>query len=273
MNLSRRSRVSEDSGAIQGCEDSMQSITEDLCKNPDRKRLIKIFGLNLGIAAADIIFFSPGLLAIELFGGNALETAFGWTMIFLSSVGIIYGNYRIFAQPDRPVPREEYYTEELIKHRGLKTFEDIINLTIDQIARLEKKDRSIMNILPQTFGDSEITCNKFAAAIAEIKNEFFRNIKAILNKLDTFDEEDYDFAKGNLDAEDVLKSINNDKLSVYNRYVASIKSAAEDNEQILLMLDKLLLGISDLKCPEGGQRQQMTEMIDGLIEQLKYYKK
>jgi hypothetical protein len=273
MDLSRRDRGSEDNEAIMGYETLMQLATEDICKNPNRKRLIKILGLNLGIAAADIIIFSPGLLAIELFGGSAFETAFGWTMIFLSVVGIIYGNYRLFAQPDRQIPREEYFTDALIKHRGLRTFEEIIDLTIDQIARLEKKDKSIMNILPQTFGNSEITCNKFAAAIAEIKNAFFRNIQTILNKLDTFDEEDYNFIKKNRDAEDVLKSINVDKLSVYSKYVASIKSAAEDNEQLLLMLDKLLIGISDLKCPGKGQRQQMTEMIDDLIGQLKYYKK
>lgn len=271
--MSKRYRGSEDSGAILGCEASMQSVTEELCKNPDRKRLIKILGLNLGIAAADIIIFSPGLLAIELFGGSALETAFGWTMIFLSAMGIIYGNYRLFAQPDRKISREEYYTEALIKHHDLITFKEIIDLTVDQIGRLEKKDKSIMNILPQAFGDSEITCNKFAAAIAEMKNAFFRNIQIILNKLDTFDEEDYSFIKKGREADDVLKSIKEDKLSVYNKYVASIKSAAEDNEQILLMLDKLLLGISDLKCPEGGQQQQMTEMIDDLIGQLKYYKK
>ena len=234
---------------------------------------MKILGLNLGIAAADIIVFSPGLLGIELLGGSALEMAFGWTMIFLSAVGIIYGNYRLFAQPDRLIPREEYYTEALIEHHGMKTFDEIIDLAIDQIARLDKKDKNIMNILPQTFGDSEITCNKFTAAIAEVKNSFFTNIQIILNKLDTFDEEDYASINKNREAENVLKSINEDKRSVYNKYVASIKSAAEDNEQILLMLDKLLLGISDLKCPEGGQRQQMTEMIDDLIGQLNYYKK
>ncbi|MFB3766292.1 MAG: hypothetical protein ACE14P_13735 [Methanotrichaceae archaeon] len=36
-----------------------------------RKRLIKLLGLNLGVAAANIITFSPGLIGIEL-GASAL---------------------------------------------------------------------------------------------------------------------------------------------------------------------------------------------------------
>jgi hypothetical protein len=273
MTRGGRSSDSEGKGSILGSDTSMLSVADGLINNLERKKQIKILGLNLGIAAADIIVFSPGLLGIELFGISALKAAFGWTMIFLSAVGIIYGNYRLLAEPDRSIPREEYYTDELTKHRGMNEFEDIIELTIDQIARLEKKTKNVMNILPQIFDDSEITIKKFAAAIAEAKNAFFTNIQIILNKLDTFDGEDYNFIRNGREAENVAKSINEEKLAVYNKYESSIKSAAEDNEQILLMLDKLLLGISDLKCPAIGQRQQMTETIDDLIGQLKYYKK
>ena len=37
--------------------------------------LIKLLGLNLGIAAANIAVFSPGLLDVDLFGAGALEAA------------------------------------------------------------------------------------------------------------------------------------------------------------------------------------------------------
>lgn len=273
MTGSLRRSDSEGNGSVLSSDASMRSVADGLINNPERKKQIKILGLNLGIAFADIIVFSPGFLGIELFGRSALEAAFGWTMVFLSTVGIIYGNFRLLADPDRPIPREEHYTGELIKHRGMNEFEDIIELTIDQTARLEKKTKNIMTILPQIFGESEITCNKFASAIAEAKNAFFANIQIILNKLDAFDGEDYNFIRNGRDAEDVLKSTSEEKLAVYSGYESSIKSAAEDNEKILLMLDKLMLGISDLKCPDSSETDKMTEMIDELISQLKYYKK
>jgi len=269
-----RSNNSESNGATLGFEATLRAATDKLRnntdrKNMDRKKLTKLLGLNLGIAAADIIAISSGLIG----GEGALAAAFGSTIVFLSAVGVIYGNYRLLAEPEKSIPTAEYYIEALNKHRGLKTFEETINLAIDQIVRLQKKNKNILNILPQIFGDSEITCNKFIAAIAEVKNAFFMNIRNILNKLDTFDEEDYNFIRDRCESGAVSQQIMKDKSEVYNEYVTSIKAATEDNEQILLMLDKLLLRISDLNGSDSGQRDQMAYMIDDLIKQLKYYKK
>lgn len=67
----------------------------------DRKKLIKLSGLNLGIAAANIITFSPILIGLELFGASALETALGITFIFLSGAVLFYGNYEILTEQDK----------------------------------------------------------------------------------------------------------------------------------------------------------------------------
>ncbi len=261
-------------GAIMGFEAMPWAAADKLRNNMDgnkeRKKQIKLLGLNLGIAAADIITFS-----LVDFWASALTIAFGSTIIFLSVTGVIYGNYRILIGEKKviPIPTLEDYIEALNEHRGIKTFEEKINLAIDQIVRLQKKNKNILDILPQSFGDSEITCNKFGAAIAEVKNAFFVNIRNILNKLDTFDEEDYNFIIKKHEAGAVSDQIMKDKFEVYNEYVASINAATEDNEQILLMLDKLLLRISDLNCSDSSQRDQMADTIDDLIKQLEYYKK
>ena len=64
----------------------------------DREKLIKLLGLNSGIAAANIITFSPGLIGLEL-GVSALATAVGITIIFLSGATLIYGNYKLLTVP------------------------------------------------------------------------------------------------------------------------------------------------------------------------------
>jgi hypothetical protein len=65
-----------------------------------------------------------------------------------------------------------------------------------------------------------------------------------------------------------------DKLSVYNEYITFVKSATEDNEQILLKLDKLLLEISKFDSLESGEIEDLAGMqeIDALIKQTKYYR-
>ena len=101
------------------------------------------------------------------------------------------------------------------------------------------------------------------------------NIRSILNKFNAFDEEDYNFIRKEQEAGTFSQQFMEEKFRVYNEYITFVRAATEDNEQILLKLDKLLLEISDLNSLESGQLEQMAGMIeiDNLIKQAKYYKK
>ena len=244
----------------------------------NKDMLIRLLALNLGIAAANIAVFSSGLLAVDLFG-SALEKAFGSAFLVLSGSGLVYGNYKLLSEPEKAIPigaksTKEDYIEALNEHRGLKTFERNIDLLLDQIERLQKKNKTIRDILLQIFNASEISYQKFDAVIAEVENIFFKNIRSIINKLNAFDEEDYNFIKKQRNAGAFSEEIMQEKFKVYNEYIRFVKEATEDNEQILLKLDKLLLEISGLNCIESGELEQMAGMIeiDNLIKQAKYYK-
>lgn len=240
----------------------------------DRERQIKLLGLNLGVAAANII-----VLPEVLFGCGALATAFGSAFIFLSGAGLIYGNYKLFAEPERADPTHkitaaEDYIEELNDHRDLKTFEETIELLLDQIERLQKKNKIIRDILLQIFSASEMSYKKFDGVISEVEKIFFMNIRSIINKMNAFDEEDYLFIRKKRDSGDFSEQFMEKKIEVYNKYINFIKAAAEDNEEILLKLDKLLLELSGLNSVESGQLEMMPGMveIDNLIKQTTNYK-
>jgi hypothetical protein len=258
------SNNSQSNRAIQVFESTLLSAADKLRDNPERIRQIKILGLNLGIAAADIITLKLGLI-----GGGALATPFGVTIIFLSAVGVIYGNYRLFAEPEESIPPELYYKEKLIEHLGINTFEENIKMAIDQVDRLQKKNNTIRDILPQIFNDSEITIKKFSTSIADVNNSFFMNIQNVIYKLEIFDEYDYKSIKDKHEAGTGSRQIREDN---YNEYITSIEAAIEDNEQILLMLEKFLLRIIDLKSSDSGKRKETTEKIDELIELLIKYR-
>ncbi|HNQ54609.1 MAG TPA: hypothetical protein PLQ24_00255 [Methanothrix sp.] len=234
--------------------------------------------LNLGIAAANIIVFSPGLIGLEL-GASALAAASGSTIIFLSGAGLFYGNYKLLSEPEKSIPisqisTAEGYIEALNDQRELKTFEKSIELLLDQIERLQKKNKTIREILLQIFSASEIAYKKFDAVIAEVEKIFFMNIRSVLNKLNAFDEDDYNFVRSRQEAGAFSEQFMEEKLEVYYEYIKFVNAATEDNEQILLKLDKLLLEISGLNSIESGELEQMAGMIeiDNLIKQAKYYK-
>lgn len=249
----------------------------------DSKKLIKLSGLSLGTAAADIIAFSPKLIGLELLGVSALETSLSISFIFFSVAVLIIGIYKILTGPD-PLPEKvpqlnkiwtvEDYIEALNIHMGLKTFEKTVDLLLDQIERLQKKNKTIRDILLQIFSASEMSYQKFDAVIAEVEKLFFMNIRSILSKMDAFDEKDYNFIRKKYEEGAFSRELMEEKLKVFNEYINFVKSATEDNEQILLKLDKLLLEISGLNSLESGQLEKMAVMIeiDNLIKQTKYYK-
>ena len=140
--------------------------------------------------------------------------------------------------------------------------------------RLQKKNKTIRDILLQIFCASEMSYQKFDVVISEVEMIFFMNIQSIINKLNAFDEEDYDIVRKNHEDGAFSQQFIEDKFKIYYEYIAFVNAAAEDNEQILLKLDKLLLEISGLNSLEGGQLEQMPGMIeiDNLIKQAKYYK-
>lgn len=244
----------------------------------EREKWVRLLSLNLGIAAANIIVFSPGLIGLEL-GASALAAASGSTIIFLSGAGLFYENYKLLSEPEKSIPisqisTAEGYIEALNDQRELKTFEKSIELLLDQIERLQKKNKTIREILLQIFSASEIAYKKFDAVIAEVEKIFFMNIRSVLNKLNAFDEDDYNFVRSRQEAGAFSEQFMEEKLEVYYEYIKFVNAATEDNEQILLKLDKLLLEISGLNSIESGELEQMAGMIeiDNLIKQAKYYK-
>lgn len=243
-----------------------------------KERLIKIIGLNLGIAVTDTVLFSPGLIGIELGGGSIFSTALGATAIFMSVVIFVYGNYKLFIEKDKiqlnAIKTEEDYIIALRQNYRKRTFEKDIIAVLEHIESFEKKHETIRGILLQKFNSTEMSFSKFDRAILDLKDVFYINIKSIVNKLNAFDEEDYnrirkDDAKKKLSQEVIQK-----KMSIYEEYICFVKNASDDNEQIILKLDQLLLELSDFNSIEDGELEEMNEIkeIDDLINKTKLYK-
>ncbi len=124
MAIGRHSDNTESNGGIMGFEAMLWAAADKLRNNMDgnkeRKKQTELLGLNLGIAAANIITFSPGLIGV-VSGASALATAFGSTIIFLSVAGLIYGNYKILTGPEKVIQPIKTtlkdYIEALNKHR------------------------------------------------------------------------------------------------------------------------------------------------------------
>lgn len=258
----------------------------------ETNKVLKMTVLNLSIAAIIVVLFSKGLVGMELFGGSILETALSFTTIFVALMSFAVGNYSILTKRQVKLAKEYEVRspEEVIralKRQNLKrTFANDISLIIKQSQRFSQKEDTIDDILLQKFNSEGMSYAKFKRAINDLENLFYMNIRSILNKLEVFDEADYNrtkrgynryksFPEGNSNKRGKFSNeFITSKMALYNEYITFVNEAVEDNEEMLLKLDKLLLEISKFTSLEEGELEKMSAMIelDDLISKTKLYK-
>ncbi|WP_082651775.1 hypothetical protein [Gorillibacterium timonense] len=239
-------------------------------------KYVKLLGLVLGVAALNIIVFSPGFIGVEL-GASALATASGVTLLFASALVLLYGSYSLLTKapvviPIKQIQTHEDYVEAFQHYKRIQALEEDMALGLNQLERIRKKKSTLFEVLDQRFDPAEVSYKKFASVIQQVENLFYLNGRSMLNRLQVFDESEYASLKKakTAYATDILRQ----RADVYNEHLAFLKSSIENNEEILLKLDKLLLEISRLDSLEAGDIEKMPCMqeIDMLIQQTKYYK-
>ncbi|MFZ7120670.1 MAG: hypothetical protein ACOWWH_06945 [Eubacteriaceae bacterium] len=245
----------------------------------NNRKAIRILILNFSLAVVNIIIFSPGLIGLRLTGGSIFDTALASTILFLDIAIFIYANYLILTKQQkvilsRELKNMEDYESALNAHKNNKTFKKNVHIILDQMDRIEKKKQMFLDLLHQEFNAGEMSFEKFQGVVTNVEKIFYMNIKSIIHKINAFDEDDYNFIKKENAKATFTDQFIKEKLSVYQEYVFFVKEATEDNEEILLKLDKLLLELSKLDCIEENEIDQMEEIksIDELIKNTKYYK-
>jgi hypothetical protein len=196
----------------------------------------------------------------------------------MSIAVFIYGNFKLILQKEKTIQISDIKASEdcilaLRQAYGKKTFDNDISVILEQAERLRKKKEKIRDILLQKFNIIDTGYERFNGTILDVEYVFYTNIKSILNKINAFDEEDYESISSNDERRFSTKFIAS-KLSIYNEYISFVKNAIEDNEEIILKLDSLLLEISKFDTLEAGEIENMNEIkeMDELIRKSKYYK-
>ncbi|MBQ1660366.1 MAG: hypothetical protein II059_11090 [Clostridia bacterium] len=253
------------------------------------KNFFKILLLNLGIALLNVILFSKGLVGLT-FTGGAVTTALAVTAVVMSLIAFGYGNYTLlFSEPKtQPVKflkgtefsTSKEYIDALSDAKGKNVFDECIDNAIEQVYRMDDKDKALDSILEQFFEPQEITFTRFQNAIDSVKAIFFNNIKKMINRMMIFDYKDYKklvqkiHYSRNVNGVGVNSKAVGDQLKIYNEHISYVYGLVEMNENVLTKLDKLLLEISKLDDldEQGLENIAAIQEINDLIAQTKYYK-
>lgn len=148
-----------------------------------KKSIWKIIVLNLVIAAVNVILFSKGLVGLS-FAGGALSAALAATVITMSVIAFGYGNYTLLFREQKEPPLKllknteltatEDYIHALEGMKGKQVFfDEAIDAAIEQLYRMDDKDKALDTILEQFFTPQEMTFTRFQSAIDSVKAIFF----------------------------------------------------------------------------------------------------
>ncbi len=249
---------------------------------PERGRrltkLIKLLGLIAVVSIVNVVVLSPGLLGIG-FGESALETAIGVTLPLAGVIALLLGSYVILQKPqEQPPPLRELQTQEdfataLSRYKRVRLLEEDMDHAIEQLDRIRKKKETLLEALSQRFQPGELSYAKFASVIAEVESLFYRNVRSVLNRLQAFDEAEFE-RFGSRKASRIPRDLLQMRAEMLNEFLDFVKYSIAMNEEILLKLDRLLLEISRLDAFEPGDIEAMPGMqeIDALIKTTKHYR-
>lgn len=240
-------------------------------------RYIKMLGLIVGLAALNVLVFSPGLIGLG-FDGGAFTTALAVTLLFGSAAALLYGSYALLfrqpvALPVKRIETHEDYVEALSFYRRIKVLHEDIALAMSQLNRMKNKKETLINVLNQRFEPGELSYQKFAGVAMEVEKLLYLNIRSILNRLNVFDKAEYASMMKAKPA-GMSDQLYQEKAKVYQDYLSYMKSTLHINEEILLKLDQLLLEISRLDGVAAEEIEHMPCMkeIDQLIRHTKLYR-
>ena len=239
------------------------------------KRISSLLGLNIAIVMLNIIIFSPGLFNIKIDFINIFQTS----IIIMSFIIFIIGNYKILIKEDNEIDiskldDSEDYIEALKENSSKRVFSKDIDILLEQIERMDKKQEKIDDILLQKFTVNEMSYIKFKKTITEVRDVFYINIKSVINKINIFDEQEYEKIKKDIKNGKLNGKIEEQKKDMFDEYIFFVKDSIEDNEEILLKLDKFLFELSKFNSLEDGELENMSAIkdVDELINKIKFYK-
>lgn len=240
-------------------------------------KYVKLLALILGVVVINVFVLSPGLLGIAI-GESAFSTAFGITLLLASTLALLFGGYTILIKqpvviPIKNMSTHEDYVDALIIYRRVRVIEADITIALEQLERLKKKNETLIHVLRQRFDPTELSFRKFASTINEVEKLFYLNVRSILNRLNVFDEAEFNRLMSQTTPR-FTKELLQEKTELYHDFLSFMKYSLGTNEEILLKLDKLLLEISRLDsfAPEDIEKMACMQEIDTLIKQTKYYK-
>ncbi len=241
------------------------------------RKYLKIFGINVGVGAAAIVLYSPGLLALRVTDYSIFRAGMSIIAGILLAAVFLYSNIRFLRGPKkRQVDIKEISDIEAAK-RVLRQYHDgryfgqTARTVSEQMDRIVKCGRRLSDVLGQKFEKGTLSWEKFNSVVEAAENSAIQNAVTMAGRMQMFDEKEY-LRLQHYKQDNIPDDIQEEQIRLYQRNLDNIRSAITLNERLLLKLDTLALEISGSRSgtAEEENRNLLGE-IEQLTKEIKYY--
>lgn len=240
---------------------------------------MKSLVLSAAIIFANVALFSRAFVGLDM-GANIFAACFGVSFIVVSAALFFVFNYRLLfpraSQPAEPAGQTTLEAAEASVRRyiagGERTFRLQLNTVLKQIGRMKSRLTTVAKILAEHFSAGEMSERKFTGTVTQVENVMILNVNRLIHRLSAFDEDEYAASINPYTARD--DEITRKRRVIFAEYEKFVAQSVENNEEILLRVDRLILEMSKLSDFSEGSLNDMDAMreLDALISDTKWYK-
>ena len=236
----------------------------------NKKIIAKMCGLNFGLAFLNIILFSKMFVGISLTEDTPLRRAAGFTVLIMSVLLFLYGNYKLMRSPQA---RYDYTTMELVTPADMiDALEDLrsrtalwpqLENTISQVRLVKGKKENLKAVIYRKFREEDEDALGFKEVVENTEKLLYANAKQIINAAAAFDQREYQRLER-------TRAQHPERFHIYVEQMDYIKGKVYQNEQILLEFDRLIMEVSKLSdgSEESGENLKVLESVVDSLRQM-----
>jgi len=241
---------------------------------------VKLILTDIGLAAAAVIMYSPGLLALRPSDPSILRAGCSILGALVLGYGFIRTNVVNSIGTRNPLSLEIDSVEDCIKvlkEVDTGIFKTSVDEACRQLVRAGNIQESFHLVVDQKFPPGSMSNDRFVTSANMAVSAIIKNCRAMVARIQMFDERDYAHIRrliqsGEYRRDDIPDSIQEEKYSIYEKNHNAIKDMVNNNEKILIRLDGLVMEISTLDTRDiSVENNDIIREIEDLIEQTRYY--
>lgn len=251
-------------------------------------KYVKVIGIDVALAVAAVILFSPGLLALSPMDSDIVRAAAA-VAAGVGLVGIaIVSNVKLLSAPkhrmldvgtgnsDVVSSFDDVYAT-LVDYRDARVVGSYAENATQQLEDAARKRQRLDVTINSKFEQGSLSWQRFMSLLESVMTTLTRNSAMIANKVQSFDAEGYLRSRELIESGDyrydqVPDDIQEERYAIYADTLTSMQDILNANERLILEMDRFASELSHLDSTSlSTESDEMLEEIKRLVNETRYY--